>query len=550
MQTDPVKPAVEKIAHECEKAGATKWEAIRIIKELSAEEKTGSEQKLKEKALFILRSINPEAARVFESFARMHVHNSRQLIEQFDRGNIVKSLLQETHSNRAIAEKIGAEIEDKIKDLKIRHLTTSLIREMVNAKLLEYGLEDLRNKYARLGMPVADIEKEISNGLFENKEILMEYSLLVAIPETLSEQHFRADMHICNAEDFCTKPFGASILPNSRTGEEEKFIPELLMQIAKTKKFFSQPLNIESLNFSIATALAGAGEKKAKKTALFAFDCINSANCGESKKPTITLNFFVPESFEKNSAQKQKAIEIANAIIEAPAQKQGAKIVVAVDSKYCLKALNASAFEKEQVFVNCSKEELSSIGAQNVFPSQKCRGILGMVGLNAEKIALENFGKESAFEQAVLEKIIAAKKIIELKKTELEKRQYLKENNINIEEFRPALGIHNFQQAVEILLEKKETDKESALFCERMLKKIREPLGEEWIITRFAESEGKKRFDYFNEKKFRQQLDGLREGKEKTANAIALARNRKELEQAIETGEQLIILSPEPQMQT
>jgi len=543
MQTDPVKPAVEKIARECEKAGASKWEAIKIIKELNVEEKAG-EQKLKEKALSILRTINPEAAKVFESFARMHVHNSLQSIEQFDRGNIVKSLLQETHSNRAIAEKIGAEVEDKIKDLKIRHLTTALIREMVNSKLLEYGLEDLRNKYARLGMPVADIEKEISKGFFENREILKEYNLIVGIPEELSERHFNADLHICCAEDFCTKPFGMSMLTDSHAQEEETFIPKLLGQFWKKKRFFSQPLNIESLNFSIAAALSGASEKKAKKAALFAMDCLNSATAGEREKPTITLGLFVPEAFEKSGAQKQKAIEIAKAIIGASAQNS-AGIIVSVDSKYCLKALEESAFGKELTFVNCSKEELSPVNAQTAFALKECRGILGMVGLNAEKAALQNIGKETAFEQEIIEKALAAKKIIELKQSELEKRQYLEENGITLSELNPALGINNISNAAIMLLEKKEPDRETSLFSERIQKKIREALGKEWIITSFADADGRKRFDYSNEKEFRQLLEGMREGKEKNNEAIPRARGRKELEQFIEEGKQIISFSPE-----
>lgn len=238
MYAEPVKAVVEKIARECENAGATKWETIKIIKELGAEEKAG-EQKLKEKALALLLTLNPDAAKVFESFARMHVHNSKQLIEQFDRGNIVKSLLQETHSNRAIAEKIGAEVENQIKDLKIKHLTTALVREMVNAKLLEYGLEDLRNKYARLGMPVADIEKKIGKGLFENKEVLTEYCLLITMPRELSEAHFKADLHVSCVEDYCTKPFAFSLLLPQETTGAESFVPGLLKQFGE-KKGFSQ----------------------------------------------------------------------------------------------------------------------------------------------------------------------------------------------------------------------------------------------------------------------------------------------------------------------
>ena len=32
-----------------------------------------------------------------------------------------------------------------------------MIREMVNTKLVEYGLEDLRSRYTRLGIPVYNL---------------------------------------------------------------------------------------------------------------------------------------------------------------------------------------------------------------------------------------------------------------------------------------------------------------------------------------------------------------------------------------------------------
>ena len=113
----PVKETIQKIASECQESGATKWEAMKILKEL--EQYPGTEQQKRKKALEILEEINPEAAKTFASFERLRVFTSREKREAFDRGNIIKSLLKETSVSRAVAEKIGGEVEDKIKDLKI-----------------------------------------------------------------------------------------------------------------------------------------------------------------------------------------------------------------------------------------------------------------------------------------------------------------------------------------------------------------------------------------------------------------------------------------------
>lgn len=540
MQSDPIKPIVEKIARECEEAGASKWQALRIIKELSAEEK-GTEQKLKEHALALLQTINPEAAKVFASFAKMHVHTSRQLIENFDRGNIVKSLLLETHANRTIAEKIGAEVEDKIKDLKISHLTTALVREMVNAKLLEYGLESLRTRYSRLGMPVADIEKEIEKGLFENRQVLTEYALDVFIPNELSEQHFKADLHFCNIGDFCTKPLALSVLPAAKEQNLEELLPKLLLDLNKKKSFFSLPLNVECFNFVLAQALREQSETKARKSAIFAFDCLRSGSFIE-RAHSITLDFFTPEKIENALGLKKTALLFANAIIErAPSEKNN--LVIAVDSKFALKAMDESAFEKELVFLNCSKEEFSTANQNIAFNGTQ--GLLGMVGLNLEKLGFSSTGKESMLETQLLEKLEAAKKIMELKKTELEKRAYLQENNIEVAALKPVLGIFGLENAAMFFLEKKEFDKEATGFAEKTVKKIKEFLGAGWILSDFNDAEGIKRFVAQNEKEFSHQ-NAVQQNfaAAKEFSVLAQASSRQELEHAIDAGAKIVKFLP------
>ena len=43
-----------------------------------------------------------------------------------------------------------------------------MIREMVNTKLVEYGLEDLRSRYTRLGIPGYTTSPLIENGNRDN----------------------------------------------------------------------------------------------------------------------------------------------------------------------------------------------------------------------------------------------------------------------------------------------------------------------------------------------------------------------------------------------
>ena len=92
MQEKPIAALIEKIAKECEEANADKWTITRLVKKLSSEEATGIKN-LRKRALEILQQLDPKAATVYASFQRMQVRTSSQLIEGFDRGNIIKSLL-------------------------------------------------------------------------------------------------------------------------------------------------------------------------------------------------------------------------------------------------------------------------------------------------------------------------------------------------------------------------------------------------------------------------------------------------------------------------
>ena len=168
----PIKESLQIIAFECYESGASKWQVMKVLKEI--ENFQGTKKQLNTKVTEILAELNPEAAKTFSSFEKLKVFTSAEKRQAFDRGNIIKSLLKETKISRAIAKTIGSEVEDKIKDLQLDYLNTSLIREMVNVKLLDYGHEPVHGEYARLGLPVFEVKKKLEQNIFENKEILRE----------------------------------------------------------------------------------------------------------------------------------------------------------------------------------------------------------------------------------------------------------------------------------------------------------------------------------------------------------------------------------------
>ncbi|WP_100183033.1 anaerobic ribonucleoside-triphosphate reductase [Candidatus Nitrosotenuis aquarius] len=149
-----------------------------------------------------------EERSIIES-GKMYVRTSHESIEEFNSHKIIQSLVREGSLPLELAQKITEEVENRIYKYQTTYLTGSLIREMVNSVLLEHGHEEYRNKLARLGMPVFDIQEMLTNvdnidngaqGLFfkSGQTIFAENLLLNALPKDVADSHLSGDIHISN----------------------------------------------------------------------------------------------------------------------------------------------------------------------------------------------------------------------------------------------------------------------------------------------------------------------------------------------------------------
>ena len=149
-----------------------------------------------------------EERSIIES-GKMYVRTSHDSIEEFNSHKIIQSLVREGSLPLELSQKITEEVENRIYKFQTTYLTGSLIREMVNNVLLEHGHEEYRNKLARLGMPVFDIQEmftnveNIQNGvedlLFQSgKNVLAEYLLTNTLPKDIADAHMSGDIHISN----------------------------------------------------------------------------------------------------------------------------------------------------------------------------------------------------------------------------------------------------------------------------------------------------------------------------------------------------------------
>lgn len=168
-----------------------------------------------------LIEIDEEAANKYLATNTLKVRTSRYKIESFDLSRIANTLVEETGASQETAFEIATQVWKELKKLNVEYLTAPMIREIVNTKLVEHGLEDLRGKYTRLGIPVYNITSLIENGSRDNAnmihnpesvhkyvadEALKQYALLHMLPSRLADAHMSGDIHIHDLEFFAGRP--------------------------------------------------------------------------------------------------------------------------------------------------------------------------------------------------------------------------------------------------------------------------------------------------------------------------------------------------------
>ncbi len=260
----------------------------------------------------------------------LFVQTSDQRILKWDPQRIVDALVRETAIDPRIASIIAKEVENMIANTKIRNITAPLIRELTNAKLFEYGFEDVRRKHSRLGFPVYDVENIITAQNKANANvphgpeatnmtlaegIKQEYALLNVFSLDVAEAHMLGQIHLHDLgmidRPYCSgnsieyvKKFGLN-LPNaiSIAGPAKHpfvLLGHLLKMSACLQGSFAGAIGWDALNIFVAPYLKGIGDNELKQLSqnlIFEFAQQAVARGGQSIFSDINLYWEIPKHF-------------------------------------------------------------------------------------------------------------------------------------------------------------------------------------------------------------------------------------------------------------
>ncbi|MFH1673630.1 MAG: anaerobic ribonucleoside-triphosphate reductase [Pseudomonadota bacterium] len=261
----------------------------------------------------------------------LFVHTSKEAIDGWDREKIVDALMRETFVDRDTADAISLEVEQQIFTSGIKMLTAPLIRELVDAKLIERGLEQARMMHTRLGVPLYDAEQIIMHPNKENANvphgpeatnltlaegIKKEYALLNVFPQDVGDAHMRGDIHLHDLgfidRPYCSgqsleylKKFGLN-LPNSLAMAKPAKHPEVLLAhmvkfAAALQSNFAGAIGWDAVNLFFAPYIVDLSDREVKQLAqmlIFEFSQQAVARGGQAIFSDINLYWEVPKHFE------------------------------------------------------------------------------------------------------------------------------------------------------------------------------------------------------------------------------------------------------------
>jgi ribonucleoside-triphosphate reductase (formate) len=262
----------------------------------------------------------------------LFVRTSQDDITGWDRQRIVEALLRETLIDRDTAERVSLAIEETIASGKVKTVTGPLIREMVNAKLLELGLEDARRRHTRLGVPLYDVDQLLVQHNKENANvphgpeatnltlaegIKKEYALLHVFSPEIADAHLSGDLHLHDLgfidRPYCSgqsleyiKKFGLNLPHALSMAAPAKHAEVLLAHMVKfaaaLQSHFAGAIGWDAVNLFYAPYLEELNDRQVKQLAqmlIFEFSQQAVARGGQAIFSDINIYWEVPKHFEK-----------------------------------------------------------------------------------------------------------------------------------------------------------------------------------------------------------------------------------------------------------
>lgn len=400
-----------------------------------------------------------EEQSVIES-GKLFVRTSKQTIEEFNPDKILQSLVKEAGMPLELAQKITSEAESRLYKFQTSYLTSPLIREIVNAILIEHGHQVYRDKLTRLGLPVYDITELINKtakgteGLEAltaqtAKAIFSEYLLLNQLPRDVADAHLSGDIHISNAGSWGLMPdtvfidlalatssgvdLGGKMFSYPRISSPSKItdaLSSVILLSSLLAREVSEEVSMDNFLGYVARYVDGRPIDELTDFIAQAFKMMPNASVDGISKPIVSMHMSVREDDAPDSSKVQKtkkAIFVAYKEYIQAVPIPRVKLIVSLDKEGSINEdLRAvSEIVKLGGFVSLTTNGLNAYsGISRSLDAKtsmnKSTSILHSLAVNLPRLAYESNKDETYFRaklamklQTAINALMARKSIIE-----------------------------------------------------------------------------------------------------------------------------------------
>ncbi|MFW9945609.1 MAG: anaerobic ribonucleoside-triphosphate reductase [Candidatus Odinarchaeota archaeon] len=171
----------------------------------------------------ILKNILPIEQILNTQNKTLMIRTSKYSKEPFNINKIQEYLIKEGELEGYQAKQIAQEVEERLSKTNIEYLTAPLMREYINAVLLENGLEKIRHKLTRLGTPPYEVFKLFENNLVNPEQFIKrlgfdvseQFLLLNLLPNDLADLYLSGELAFINLSYWSLRPLGFYITTES-----------------------------------------------------------------------------------------------------------------------------------------------------------------------------------------------------------------------------------------------------------------------------------------------------------------------------------------------
>jgi anaerobic ribonucleoside-triphosphate reductase len=260
---------------------------------------------------------------------QLYIRTSSEYLEEWNKERIVTALIRETYLDRRTAEVISDEVEKQIIGLDVRILTSTLIRELVGAKLIELGLEKAYKMHTKLGVPLYDVDQIIlhqgeNNAIFPigpeltnlalASKIKREYALINVFSQEVADAHLRGDIYLEGLEFidrlYCVgvsleyiKKFGLNLPEGAIKAKPPKHPEALISQIVGFTEIlrghFFQSVEWDAVNTLFAPYTEGLGNTELKQLAQKLVFELSRQSMSLRVATLLNLYWYMPDDLAK-----------------------------------------------------------------------------------------------------------------------------------------------------------------------------------------------------------------------------------------------------------